>query len=151
MNSQSRVTLSLPASLVTQLTHAARADGRSRSNLAARYLSVALTAGRDRLAELERAARAEQPDADNADAARAASADHLRRHAELGGTDTPRPDTTENEMHRNDEDKFHHPHAPRIAPRLGERGERERDTRDRSGTDPDFAAPVPARPRPPEQ
>ena len=59
-------------------------------------------------------------------------------------------------MHRNDEDKFHHPHAPRIAPRLGERGERERndserDTRDRSGLDPDFAAPVPARPRQPEQ
>jgi hypothetical protein len=100
MNS-SRVTLSLPKPLVNRLTDAARADGRSRSNLAARYLSVALTAGRDRLAELERAARAEQPDADNADAAQAASAEHLRRHAELGGmpTDT-QPLESDNAPHR---------------------------------------------------
>ncbi|MHB1813441.1 MAG: hypothetical protein ACYCUE_01190 [Steroidobacteraceae bacterium] len=84
MNS-SRVTLSLPTPLVDRLTDAARADGRSRSNAAARYLSIVLSAGRDRLAELERAARAEQPGTDNADAAQAASAEHLRRHAELGG------------------------------------------------------------------
>ena len=62
-------------------------------------------------------------------------------------------------MHRTDDPKFYHPHAPRIAPRLGERGEREADRtrtdreridRERPGVDPDFAAPVPARPRQPE-
>ena len=67
-------------------------------------------------------------------------------------------------MHRTDDPKFYHPHAPRIAPRLGERGEREADRtrtdrdridrdridRERPGIDPDFAAPVPARPRQPE-
>ena len=62
-------------------------------------------------------------------------------------------------MHRTDDPKFYHPHAPRIAPRLGERGEREAErTRidreridgERPGIDPDFAAPVPARPRQPE-
>ena len=62
-------------------------------------------------------------------------------------------------MHRTDDPKFYHPHAPRIAPRLGERSEREADRtrtdrdridRERPGVDPDFAAPVPARPRQPE-
>ena len=99
MNS-SRVTLSLPKPLVNRLTDAARADGRSRSNLAARYLSVALTAGRDRLAELERAARAEQPDADDAAAAQAARDDHLRRHAELGGIHTDNAPESENATKR---------------------------------------------------
>ncbi len=62
-------------------------------------------------------------------------------------------------MQPNDDAKFYHPYAPRIEPRRGERGEREADRmrndseridRERPGIDPDFAAPVPARPRQPE-
>ena len=88
MNESRRVTLHLPAGTVRNLDRVAAGARRSRSNAAAVLLDSAL-AGKQRLAELARlASKAAEADP-AADAAREAAEDHLDRHAELSGMNSP--------------------------------------------------------------
>ena len=91
MNESRRVTLHLPAGTVRNLDRVAAGARRSRSNAAAVLLDSAL-AGKQRLAELARlASKAAEADP-AADAARDGVAEHLDRHAEIGGLTTFAPE-----------------------------------------------------------
>ena len=92
MSTQTRVTLSLPPGVVRRLDRVARGSRRSRSNTAAILLDSAFVNSR-RLAELSRLATETAAESDpTADAARAAAADHLDRHAELSGITADSPE-----------------------------------------------------------
>ena len=89
MSTQTRVTLSLPPGVVRRLDRVARGSRRSRSNTAAILLDSAFVNSR-RLAELSRLASETAAETDpTAEAARDAAEDHLDRHAELSGMDSP--------------------------------------------------------------
>ncbi len=89
MATQTRVTLSLPPGTVRRLDRVARDAKRSRSNTARMLLDSAFVNSR-RLAELSRLATETAAEADPAaDAAREAAEDHLDRHAELSGMNSP--------------------------------------------------------------
>ena len=89
MSTQTRVRLSLPPGTVRRLDRVARDAKRSRSNTARMLLDSAFVNSR-RLAELARLATETAAESDpTAAAARAAAEDHLDRHAELSGMDSP--------------------------------------------------------------
>ena len=91
MTESRRVTLHLPAGTVRNLDRAAAGARRSRSNAAAVLLDSAL-AGKQRLAELARLASKAAVADPAADAARDGVAEHLDRHAEIGGLTTFAPE-----------------------------------------------------------
>ena len=89
MSTQTRVTLSLPPGTIRRLDRVARDSKRSRSNTVRLLLDSAFVNSR-KLATLARLASETAAETDpTAEAAREAAADHLERHAELSGMDSP--------------------------------------------------------------